>query len=92
MSSLPRPRRCMVTRTGAVLLAGAAVAFLVTMICQRVSTGSFSRGAGFVAPLPIKMVVLYGTPASLVVLLIGAVVDSARYSAWKRRGGSGERR
>ena len=80
-----KPRKCVVTKLGLLILAVVAIAFVCTMVWQRVETGSFSRGAGFVAPLPIKLTVLYGTPAALLLLLVGSIYDSARYSAWKRR-------
>jgi hypothetical protein len=80
-----KPRKCVVTKLGLLVLAAAAAALVTTFVWQRVETGSFERGNGYVAPWWIKDVILYGTPIALVVLLAGAVYDSARYSAWKKR-------
>jgi hypothetical protein len=80
------PRKCLVTRVGLVVLAAAALALVVTFVWQRFETGSFARGNGFVGPMWIKDVILYGTPIALVILLAGSIYDAARYSAWKKRG------
>ena len=80
-----KPGRCLVTRIGLLALAVAALAFAAIMVWQRVATGSFERGNGFLAPLVLKDVMLYGTPISLVVLVAGSLYDAARFSAWKRR-------
>lgn len=83
-ASPPKPARCWVTLAGLVLLVIAAAGFIVTHVVQRLMTGSFDHGDGFVIGWLTLPLVLYGLPLSLLTLLIGGVVDSRRYARWKQ--------
>ncbi|MCC6229876.1 MAG: hypothetical protein IT432_11695 [Phycisphaerales bacterium] len=78
------PARCWLTYAGLILLGGAAAGFLATYGVQRLTTGSFARGEGFVIGWLTFPLVLYGLPLALLALLVGGFVDSRRYSRWKK--------
>lgn len=62
------------------MLAFSILCFAIIEITQFVLTGSFDRGEGFIAGRYLALPMLYSCPAGLILLLVGAVIDSTRFT------------
>ncbi|MDX9910330.1 MAG: hypothetical protein RBS39_00720 [Phycisphaerales bacterium] len=74
----------MVTKVGLVMLLLGILSVCGVLVVQWFKTGSIARGDGFHAGPTLGLAVLVLVPASLLVLVIGSLVDSARYGHWKK--------
>jgi len=61
-----------------------AICLVTIVLWQRVQTGSFARGSGFVAPSYFATMMIVGAPVSLVLLGIGGFIDAIRLSKAKK--------
>ena len=79
-----RPGRCLVTKIGLIGLLLGVLSLCGVLAVQWFKTGSIARGDGFHAGPTLGLAVLVLVPASLLVLVVGSLVDSIRYGRWKK--------
>ena len=81
-----RPQRCWITKAGLLCLLLVILLFAYNCLHQLLATGAlFSHPQeGWATPQWVRVVMFNGLPIALIILLIGAAVDSVRYSAWKK--------
>ena len=84
--SNPKPQRSRITRAGLLCLLLVVLLFGYNCLHQMLATGTFFSHPqqGWATPQWVRAVMFNGLPVALVILLIGAAVDSVRYSAWKK--------
>lgn len=78
-----KPPKCIVTKLGLAALLLAALSMAGIFIWQRIATGSFARGDGFVAPY-FATVMLSSVVVGLALAMLGSVYDAIRFDKWKK--------
>ena len=79
------PRKCSITQLGLLVLVAVAGLFLYIGLHQWYVTGSFVKvDEAWASPRWARLAMLYGIPVALGVLLIGSILDTIRYTRWKR--------
>ncbi len=79
-----KPTKCIITKLGLAALLLGALCIAGIFAWQKLETGSFARGDGFVAP-HLGMIMLGSAGVGLVLAMIGSVVDSIHYGRWKKQ-------
>lgn len=83
MPTNQKPQKTWLTKLGLICMLVVAICLGTLLVIQKIKTGSFDRGNGFVAG-PSLGWTSYVLPAGLVLLLIGGFIDAYRYSNWKK--------